>query len=127
MLDHFGHGRNPDQQQRESKVNQNKMLASQGNIWNFLEALGEYRPGNVIRVVSLGSPEEVEDGWQSQNHNMELSSDASSSLFTDEQVRGEGEGLTPFLPAEGGLAREGGGLFDILADGVAAYTEEGGV
>lgn len=40
---------------------------------------------------------------------MELSSDASSSLFTDEQVRGEGEGLTPFLPAEGGLAREGGG------------------
>ena len=89
MLDHFGHGRNPDQpvQQRESKENQNKSLASQGNIWNFLEALSEYRPGNVIRVVSLGSPEEVEDGWQSQNHTVELSSDTSSPLFTDEQVR----------------------------------------
>lgn len=41
--------------------------------------------------------------------------------------QGEGEGLTPFLPAEGGLAREGGGLFDTLADWVAAYTGEGGV
>ena len=77
MLDHFGHGRNPDQpvQQRESKVNQNKRLASQGNIWNFLEALSEYRPGNVIKVISLGS------------HTAELSSDTSSPLFTDEQVR----------------------------------------
>ncbi|XP_022800516.1 uncharacterized protein LOC111338320 isoform X2 [Stylophora pistillata] len=102
MLDHFGHGRNPDQsvQQSESKVNQHQRLDSQRNISNFLEALGEHRPGNVTKVVSLGSPEEVEVERQSQHPNMVLTSNTGSPLFTNEQVGRDGEGLTPFLPPE---------------------------
>ena len=114
MLDHFGHGRDPDQsvQQSESKVDEHERLASQRNISNFLEALNEHRPGNVTKVVSLGSPEEVEVGRQSQNHNMDLTSHKSSPLFTSEQVGRDGEGLTPFLPAENSMRWRQGSFGD---------------
>ena len=102
MLDHFGHGRNPDQsvQHGESDVNQHKRPASHRNITDFLDAQGEHRQGNVTKLVSLGSPEEAEVEKQSQHNNMGFTSDTNSPMFNNEQLGRDGEGIAPFFPAE---------------------------
>lgn len=103
MLDHFGHGRNPDksEEQREADDYHHEPLGGQRNMTAFLDGHGKHRQGNVTKLVSLGSPEVVEVSKQTQQNNMGSDVDANRPVFNDEQVGRDGEGLASFLPPVG--------------------------
>lgn len=103
MLDHFGHGRNSDNSEKQSEGGDNhyESLGSQKNMTAFLDAHGKHHQGDVTKLVSLGDPEVVQVSKQTQHNNMEYDAEAYPPVFNDEQVGRDGEGLASFLPPPG--------------------------
>ena len=105
MLDHFGHGRNSDNSEKQSEAGDYhyESLGSQRNInmTAFLDAHGRHHPGDVTKLVSLGDPEVVQVPKQTQHNNKESDAEPNPPIFNDEQVGRDGEGLASFLPPLG--------------------------
>ena len=105
MLDHFGHGRGPDQAIKQGKtyeVNHQETHDNNNNVTAFLDGHDGLPHGNMNKFVSLGSPERVDAAQQMPQHNMDPAADTNPSFFKVKETGrdGEEEGMASFLPPD---------------------------